>query len=168
MPLSERLRAAARAALFYARWYPKQWLPVSGIRAQIPGPEAAALAGHLRYAARTSRRLARSLFHAMVRRGPKLERDQLLLGRFVDIGAELFAITATCLRAGQLMQSESPGCNKAEWFQLADYFCSASRLRIEEKFRGIRRNADRAGYRLAQQVLAGNRSVSRNGHSSHD
>ena len=33
-------------------------------------------------------------------------------------------------------------------------FLPGSRLRIEEKFRGLRHNADRAGYKLAQQVLA--------------
>jgi len=58
---------------------------------------------HLRYAARTGRRLARALFHAMLRHGPKLEREQLLLGRFVDIGTELFALTAVCLRAQSLL-----------------------------------------------------------------
>ena len=82
----------------------------------------------------------------------------MLLGRFVDIGTELFAITATCLRAERLMQNDQAGTNKAELLQLADYFCRASRLRIAEKFRAVGRNADRASYRLAQQVLAGNKS----------
>ncbi len=111
------------------------------------------VARHLRYAARTSKRLARTLFHAMLRHGPKLEREQILLGRFVDIGAELFAITATCLRAERLLQSDAGSAENANLPHLVDYFCQASRLRIEEKFRGIRRNADRAGYRLAQGVL---------------
>jgi hypothetical protein len=111
------------------------------------------LSRHLRYAARTSRRLARALFHGMLRHGPKLERQQLLLGRFVDIGTELFAITATCLRVEQLLESESTEAKRAELIQLADYFCRASRLRIEETFRAVRRNADREAYRLAQQVV---------------
>jgi hypothetical protein len=152
LPLSQRLRVAAKAAMFYVRWYPKQWLPLESFKAQAS--DTALLVRHLRYAARMSRKLARTLFHAMLRHGPKLERQQLLLGRFVDIGTELFAITATCLRAERLLQSETTNANRAELLHLADYFCRVSRLRIEETFRAIRRNADRAGYRLAQDVLA--------------
>jgi 3-hydroxyacyl-CoA dehydrogenase/alkylation response protein AidB-like acyl-CoA dehydrogenase/1,4-dihydroxy-2-naphthoyl-CoA synthase len=163
LPLSQRLRAAAGAALFYAKWYPKQWLPLEWF--QVRSVRCQVLSQNLHYAAKTSRKLARTLFHAMLRHGPKLEREQLLLGRFVDIGTELFAITATCLRAEQLMQSDPSGANKAELLNLVDYFCRASRLRIEEKFRGVRRNTDRAGYRLAQQVLAENHPVTRNGDS---
>ena len=107
------------------------------------------------------------MFHAMALNGPKLERQQLLLGRFVDIGTELFAITATCLRAERIMQGEESGVNKTELLHLVDYFCRASRLRIEEKFRGVRQNADRASYRVAQQVLAGNEPVAKTA-SSHD
>src|ERR1051326_2623371 len=141
LPVSQRLGAALKAGLFYAKWYPRQWLPVLGIRNR-----------HLRYAAHASRRLARSLFHAMLRYGPKLERQQLLLGRFVEIATELFAITATCLRAEQMVKSDP--AQKDKLMLLVNYFCEASRLRIEEKFRGLRKNADRAGYKLAQQVLA--------------
>lgn len=160
LPMSQRLRAAVGAALFYAKWYPKQWLPLEWFTLRTSH-----FTQHVRYAAKTSRKLARTLFHAMARNGPKLEREQLLLGRFVDIGTELFAITATCLRAEQLLKAEATGANKAELLNLVDYFCRASRLRIEEKFRGVGRNADRAGYRLAQQVLAGNRPATRNGDS---
>jgi len=157
LPWTRRLRAAARAAMFYAGWYPRQWLPFNDwIR--VRGMGSARLATHLRYAARTSRRLARALFHAMVRFGPKLERQQLLLGRFVDIGAELFAITAVCLRGDQLIRSQSPDANAGELQRLIDYFCCASRLRIKSHFRHLRHNADADGYRLAQKVTAGNLS----------
>ncbi len=159
LPLSQRLQAAAKAALFYLAWYPKQWLPFSErftIRypdSDVPRAAATVLRKHLRYAARTSRRLARSIFHAMLRHGPKLERKQLLLGRFVDIGAELFAITATCWRAEQILKTDK---SRSEYFTgLVDFFCQSARLHISEKFHELRANTDYPGYQLSQKVLAG-------------
>jgi 3-hydroxyacyl-CoA dehydrogenase/alkylation response protein AidB-like acyl-CoA dehydrogenase/enoyl-CoA hydratase/carnithine racemase len=166
LPVSQRLRAAGKAALYYAKWYPRQWLPVELFT--VRGTNMALLTRNMRYAARTSRKLARAMFHAMARNGPKLERKQVLLGRFVDIGTELFAITATCLRAERLLQDKTAGVNKAELLHLVDYFCRASRLRIEEKFRGVRWNADHASYRLAQEVLAGKRPAATQAAPSHD
>lgn len=149
-PLAERLKAAVRAGLFYAAWYPRQWLPFgSGVPAGVPRP----LAKHLRYAARTSRRLARRLFHAMAVHQARLEREQVLLGRFVDIGADLFAIVASCSRAAALATSENTE-QSAEAVRLADYFCAAARLRIEHQFRGLNHNTDRQGYKMAQTVLS--------------
>jgi alkylation response protein AidB-like acyl-CoA dehydrogenase len=148
LPLSKRMRAALKAGWFYAGWYSRQWLPSS---VNVPGLDRR-LAKHMRYAARTSRKLARALFHAMVRFGPKLERQQVLLGRFVDIGAELFAITATCLRAHAMMKDVA---KSTEVRELADYFCNSARLRVAHLFRDLHSNADREGYRVAQKVLEG-------------
>ncbi len=154
LPLSQRMRTAVRAALFYLGWYPKQWLPFSEFL-KVPrfGSSArysSSLRKHLRYVARTSRRLARSIFHALLRYGPKLDRQQLLLGRFVDIGAELFAMMATCHRAAQM--SDDP--NKPEHLgELVDFFCQSARLRIGEKFREIRTNVDHASYGLSRSIL---------------
>jgi alkylation response protein AidB-like acyl-CoA dehydrogenase len=153
LPLSKRLRAAAKAAGFYFVWYPKQYLPEEWFTVQ--SSESRILGGHLRYAARTGRKLSRAIFHAMLRYGPKLEREQLLLGRFVDIGTELFAMTATCLRAERMLASGNDGSNREELVALVDYFCTSSRRRIHQKFHGIHDNGDREGYRLTQNILAG-------------
>jgi alkylation response protein AidB-like acyl-CoA dehydrogenase len=150
LPMPARVRAGAKAAGFYATWYPKQW--ISGFRDFGISGFDSRLTRHLRYAAKTSRRLARALFHAMARFGPKLERQQILLGRFVDIGTELFAIAASCSRAQSMLKA---GGNANEIIPLADYFCRLARLRIERLFQGIRHNADKTGYKLAQQVLGG-------------
>lgn len=148
--LSQRLRAAAKAGLFYLAWYPKQWLPFSEwFLVQSSGP--AMLRKHLRYAARTSRGLARSIFHAMLRHGPKLERQQLLLGRFVDIGAELFAIVASCLHGEQILKGNQE--KPEHLIEMIDFFCQSARLRIREKFRQIHANTDRSGYRISQKIL---------------
>jgi hypothetical protein len=79
--------------------------------------------------------------------GPKLEREQVLLGRFVDIGTELFAIAATCARAQAVRSAEAIG--------LADFFARSARLKIAKLFAGLSHNTDRAGYKVAQQVTAG-------------
>ena len=151
LPWSQRMKAALKAGWFYARWYPKQVLP----RFQVSGSTFdPAVRRHLRYAARSSRRLARALFGAMLVHGPKLERQQVLLGRFVDIGTELFAIAATCARAQALLALRADA-EKRELLELVDYFCRSARLRIERLFHGLRNNADRNSYRLAQAVLAG-------------
>ena len=160
LPMTQRLAAAMKAGLFYAGWYPLKWLPAewfqaSGGEGHVTGREGAMIARHLRYVKRTGRRLARALFHAMLRYGPKLERLQLLLGRFVDIGTELFAMTAVCLRGGRLLGSGDATADKKELSALVDYFCRSARERIEQHFRGLRHNADTAGYEVAQRVLAG-------------
>jgi alkylation response protein AidB-like acyl-CoA dehydrogenase len=154
LPWSRRLGAATTAGWFYLGWYPKQWLPFAE-RFKVAGGDGLPFAGHLRYVARTNRRLARAIFHAMLRHGPKLEREQLLLGRFVDIGTELFAMTAVCLRGGCLFNSAKSKDKKEELPSLIDYFCRAARLRIDRHFRGVHRNTDPIGYRFAQKVLAG-------------
>ena len=162
LPMSQRMAAAAKAGIFYAGWYPMKWLPVGdwfqgrSAECQVGGSNGSMINKHLRFVKRTSRRLARALFHAMLRHGPKLERQQLLLGRFVDIGTELFAMTAVCLRGERLLSSKEPSADRAELPGLIDYFCRTSRERIGQHFHAIHHNADNAGYRVAQKIIAGN------------
>ncbi|MFI5357037.1 MAG: acyl-CoA dehydrogenase family protein [Opitutales bacterium] len=148
-PWGERMRSAAKAAGFYAWWYPRQWLPWG---AAVPADIEPRLAAHLRTVARLARRLARTLFHQMVKFGPKLEKRQVLLGRLADIGADLFALAATCVYA-QKRLNEGEAAEKV--YPLVDDFAAQARLRIEANFRGVTKNADQHGYDLAQQVVAG-------------
>jgi alkylation response protein AidB-like acyl-CoA dehydrogenase len=143
--LAAKAKAAARASGFYARWLPKL---VAG-RGQVPGAyaEFGELAGHLRYLERTSRKLARSTFYGMARWQAGLEKRQGFLGRIVDIGAELFAMAACCVRA-QMLGTEQAG-------EMADAFCQQSRLRVQRLFDALWDNTDGPDVRLAKQVLAG-------------
>src|SRR3954454_17176758 len=95
--LGEKAKAAVEAGKFYSRWFP-QLVVGEGLK---PGAfsEFGELAGHLRYVERASRRMARSTFYAMGRWQAKLERKQSVLGRIVDIGAELFAISSAVVYA---------------------------------------------------------------------
>jgi hypothetical protein len=91
------------------------------------------------------------MFYAMGRYQAKLERKQALLGRFVDIGAELFAMSAACVRAQSLRQ----GAEGEKAVRMADVFCRQARLRVEALFDRLFKNADNSTYRLAQEVLRG-------------
>src|SRR5438034_545306 len=128
--VGERLRGLGRAALFYGWWYPSRWLGW-GFWPKYAG--FGALAGHLRYVERAARRLARGVFHAMMRFGPKLEYRQAVLFRLVDVGAELFAMAATCARAEWLRKSDPAAGRRA--VDLADLFCRQARGRVDAKFR---------------------------------
>src|SRR5437762_14125979 len=135
--LGERLRGLVRATLYYAWWYTSRWLGW-GYWPNYAG--FGPLAGHLRYVERTARRLARGVFHAMMRFGPKLEYRQAVLFRLVDVGAELFAMAATCARAQWLLRRDSTTGKRA--VELADLFCRQARGRIEAKFKRLWRNTD--------------------------
>lgn len=110
------------------------------------------LARHLRFADRTARKLARTLAFHMARLGPALERRQSLLFRLVDVGAELFAMAAVCIRAKELNASDPGGEGPVV---MADLFCRGARRRIAGHFRAVARNDDEFRYRVAQQVLGG-------------
>lgn len=154
-PLSAKARAGANAAGFYAKWLPKL---VAG-PGQLPRAYGdfhpaghTDLSGHLRYVERASRKLARSTFYAMSRWQGRMETKQGFLGRIVDIGAELFAMSAACVRA-ELMRSE--GDHGREAYQLADTFCRQSRIRVEELFTRLWSNTDDLDRKVVDGVLAG-------------
>ena len=107
----------------------------------------------MRYVSRTSRRLARKLFHKMVRYGAGLQRRQMLLFRAVDIGTELFAIAATAGRAQMLVRTGNPDAQQA--VKLADLFCRQARRRIDLLFRTLDSNEDVQSYETALSVLDG-------------
>ena len=151
LPLPRRAAAALRAGLFYATWYPVRWWPF----ACAPDGVATEFAPALRYVTRTSNRLARALFHAMARHGPALEKRQLLLGRLVDIGTELFALSAAALHADSLLRSASAAHPRAELVELVNVIHAEARERIDAAFATLHRNPDREHYALAQSLLDG-------------
>jgi alkylation response protein AidB-like acyl-CoA dehydrogenase len=149
-PRGRKIKALLRSGVYYAYWYPKLFLGWS--RAPRFG-EFGRLAGHVRFVDRSCRRLARTLFHCMIRFGPKLEKRQAVLGRLVEIGAELLAMTAACSRAQAMVTQGGEEGVKA--VGLADVFCRHARRRVEDRFKGVFDNDDIETYRVAQQVLRG-------------
>lgn len=148
--LLKKIKPAIDLFLFYLLWYPKLWLPGFGNApvSQVP-PK---LRGHILFVQKSSRRLARDLFHAMMFHQQKLEKKQRLLARFVNIGTDLLAIAATCSRAA-LLVSKNPSDESA--VELADLFSRDASKRIHHQFSGLIRNDDARAYRVAQNMLQG-------------
>jgi alkylation response protein AidB-like acyl-CoA dehydrogenase len=147
----EKARLGLKAGAFYARWFPSLLVG----EGQRPGAyeELGSLATHLRYAERASRKLARSTFYAMGRYQARLEHKGALLGRVVDIGAELFAIASACTYASTLARRDPGTAEQVR--ELADLFCRQARRRAERSFEALWANDDDSQYRAAQAVLEG-------------
>ncbi|HEV2146016.1 MAG TPA: acyl-CoA dehydrogenase family protein [Longimicrobiaceae bacterium] len=148
-PAGARARAAVGLGMHMAAWYGGN---LAGAVGGSRYAEYGELAGHVRFAARASRRLARTLAQAMARFGPKLERKQAVLFRLVDVGAELFAISAACVYARHLAGTTPHDRSAVE---LADLFCRGARRRVEQLFSQVFDNDDPYTYQVAQEVLGG-------------
>ncbi|OHV22969.1 acyl-CoA dehydrogenase [Parafrankia soli] len=147
-PFVAKARSAGRAAAFYSRWLPG--LAVGSGTSPRSFVEFGRLGTHLRFVERSARKLARSTFYGMARWQGGLEKKQAFLGRLVDIGAELFAISAAVVRARMLDEDGEPIAT-----DLADLFCRQARRRVEASFSALWRNDDTRNYTAAQEVLAG-------------
>src|SRR4029077_14240611 len=99
-----------------------------------------------------SRKLAREQFHAMTRYQGGLERKQAVLFRLVDVGAERYAMSATCVRARWLTSKN--GADQTP-VTLADLYCRGARRRVADSFRAVWSNDDPLTYRTARAVLDG-------------
>ena len=79
-----------------------------------------------------------------------LEKRQMLLGRLMEIGTDLFAMAATCSYAlslkGTQEMEDSP-------LALAHFFCRITRRRISANFRALSHNDDREANALAKNVI---------------
>lgn len=150
VPILDKLILAGKAVFFYARWYPALWFHLAWPPRY--GFTAGPLASHLRFAHRHTRRLARTIFHAMLRFGPGLEKRQAVLNRIVDIGSDLFAIAATVSHARALVEKYPHDQTPIE---LADLFCRQARRRVRALDCAIWCHDDARAYKLARRVLEG-------------
>jgi alkylation response protein AidB-like acyl-CoA dehydrogenase len=144
----QKLAALPRIIAFYALWYPALWFgwPLS-LRHRRFGP----LARHLRFVERSSRRLARAIFHGMLVHRAALERKQAFLFRIVDIAIELF-VMATSVSRAQAMRGEP---SFVEASRLADLACRNGRQTVRQCFQRLWDNDDAFKYRVGREVLEG-------------
>jgi alkylation response protein AidB-like acyl-CoA dehydrogenase len=149
--LGDKAKTAAKAGGFYATWLPK--LAAGKGTNPMSYTEFGELAGHLRFAERNCRKLARSTFYGMSRWQGRLEKKQSFLGRIVDIGAELYAIACACVYAQTLCHDDPD--NAARYVELADLFCQQARRRTDRLLHELWFNDDDDNYDAAMKVLDG-------------
>jgi len=153
LSLGTRLLTAIKAGIHYSIWYPGQYLPSLDTS---PSGTSQRTRKALRYVERTSRRLSRSLFHAMALYGPALEKRQLLLGRLVDVAGELFALTTSHLRTDAILAGKE-SCDEIKKEDLPTvlaYLDARTRNRVRSLFEELSNPADGKGRRLARKILA--------------
>jgi alkylation response protein AidB-like acyl-CoA dehydrogenase len=150
LPVKDRLKAALRAARFYAVWLPVKYVPRSIQGATSIHPQ---LLDDMRTVEALSRKLARRLFYAMALNGPALERRQVLLGRFVDIGCELFVTAALLAYVSKLTtESTASAADIDDKVKLARYHARHSRLKVRELFHQTTHSDDDAAVAIASGI----------------
>jgi len=147
--LGGKIMAFLKMMKTYSLWYPKLWIPV--LSAKKFGMDTR-LNRHMRKVEQLSKKMSRTLFHKMAMYQKKMAEKQLLINRFVDIGTELFIMSAACSYAGSLQASDPNAANAVE---LADYYCKEATIRIEKLFSDIRRNNDSATLKLNTRFMHG-------------
>ena len=144
----QRVANFFKAFGFYALWYPKQYFPSCSVPEGVP----ARLAPHFKFIGKTSKKLARNLFHAMMMYQQNLEGKQHLLAKLVNVGTDLFSMSSALARAVYLYNQNPRDAGPLE---LADLFCLQARGRIKKQFHGLFCNRDKFVYQVAQNALEG-------------
>jgi alkylation response protein AidB-like acyl-CoA dehydrogenase len=147
--LFNKTKAAILIGFQYLTWYSRLWIPYFWFgRYDLKKP----LGSHMVFVKKTSRRLARGLFHRMIQHQQKLAVKQNLINRYVDIGTDLFAMSCVCSYADKLYKEKD---GKGNSIELADLFCRQARRRIQKNFKDVSSNDDRVSNKIAKKILAG-------------
>ena len=147
IPVIKKMQVVLMAGLKYMLWYPRLWLPCISAGRMV---RAKRLKKHVRFVRRASKRLARDIFHKMALYQKKLVSKQNILGRFIDIGTELFAMSCTLSYADSLLEKGEKEKNSVE---LADLYCRKARIRIECLFADVNNNYDKLSNAVAKKLL---------------
>lgn len=143
----EKFKKVLSLGAFYSTWYPKQlikpWLTAKY-------RDFGSLAKYVRFCDQSSHKLARNIFWYMAKYQQKLEKKQMILGRMMEIGTELFVMSATCSYA--VMKLKENPSDKTP-IELADYFCRMSKRRVLNHFNSLTDNEDKVANALAKRVM---------------
>ncbi|WP_022940447.1 acyl-CoA dehydrogenase family protein [Psychromonas hadalis] len=149
VPVDEKIKAGVKLAAFYSRWYPTQWVNSTLWSSH---PELGKLAKHISFVEMTAHKLARTIFHYIGLYQDRLERKQHILGLLMEIGTELFAISATCSFAQSKLDANPTDLTPQ---YLADVFCLNSKRKINQLFNELTDNDVHKENKLAKSILNG-------------
>ena len=148
LDLGQKIIGAMKAGAFYVPWYLTRYSPF--VTNKSFSEEPAALHPYYRYVARVSRKLARTIFHKMGRHMAALEYKQRTLARIVDIGTDLFSITACAAKAGYMIRE---GHSKVEVMNLMNAYFTFAKTRIDRNFDELWKAYDKEQKMLTKDVL---------------
>jgi hypothetical protein len=83
----------------------------------------------------------------------KLEHKQQVMFRLVNIGTDLFAMSASLSRTASLIAAG--GAESGSVAELCDLFCRDARHRIEGEFKALFHNDDSKAYDIGRRILEG-------------
>ncbi|MGA6826133.1 acyl-CoA dehydrogenase family protein [Nitrospira sp. NS4] len=144
-----RLTELGRLARFYLPWFWGQWMrnPLPA-RPEFQSPH---VRSKLAFVERTSRRLARAIFYALLFHRHALQDDQGRQNRIEIAGEDLLVIAATALYAER--QERIDG--NLEGWDLADEVFREATQRIDHNIRGLIRNHDKPVTDVGKRALSG-------------
>jgi hypothetical protein len=134
---------------FYVPWYWRQWkgMPLSS----RPELQHARVRPKLVFIERMSRRLARTIFYAMLFHRQALRDDQGRQNRIEAVGEDLLAIAATSLSA----ESQERTAGHPELWDLAEELFRNASQRIDENILGLIYNRDRLATVIGKNAFRG-------------
>jgi alkylation response protein AidB-like acyl-CoA dehydrogenase len=148
---NERLVELLKLVRFYVPWYLSLWLRRAlPDRTEFRHPRVVHLLG---YVERSSRRLTRAIFGAMVRHGEQLRDDQGRQTRIEMVGEDLLTIATVALWASS---QDRANADEHVW-QLVEHFVAGAKLRIDcaiDELRG--HSKDQTDATIGQYAVEGN------------
>ncbi len=141
----------AKAAIGFAKDLVRLSIPNRKMRAKIKkfvGNEywEKPLIGHLLYAEKCSRKLAKAIIVASGKYQDKLPHKQLTLTRFFNIATEIYAIAAICAYVTKVKPIPI-------FADLAEFYCQNARRRLEREFNSLSDNSDALGRKIAEYTI---------------
>ena len=144
-----RLTEFRQLMKFYIPWYRSQWAS-----SRLPSRselQHSKVRSTLRFVERTSRRLARTIFYAMLLHRQALQDDQGRQNRIETVGEDLLVTAATALYA----EAHEKTAGHPEVWDLAEESFRAAKQRIEQNLRELIRNQDIAMTDVGAKALSG-------------